>query len=87
MGRDDWVDWGATMEQDARLSSGVVVWGSEARQWCKRKVKQRCESAKGQRRNELSDKETRGYEAQPLEHTTAPGGEEPTSRCQTFPSM
>ncbi|XLT31047.1 hypothetical protein HN873_062339 [Arachis hypogaea] len=25
--------------------------------------------------------------AQPLEHTTAPGGEEPTSRCQTFPSI
>ncbi len=28
-----------------------------------------------------------GRTAQPLEHTTAPGGEEPTSRCQTFPSM
>ncbi|GJZ55490.1 retrovirus-related pol polyprotein from transposon TNT 1-94 [Tanacetum coccineum] len=25
--------------------------------------------------------------AQPLEHTTSPGGEEPTSRCQTCPSM
>lgn len=25
--------------------------------------------------------------AQPLEHTTAAGGEEPTSRCQTFPSI
>nr|GEW04295.1 DNA-directed RNA polymerases IV and V subunit 2-like [Tanacetum cinerariifolium] len=25
--------------------------------------------------------------AQPLEYTTAPGGEEPTSRCQTFSSM
>ena len=28
-----------------------------------------------------------GRTTQPLEHTTAPGGEEPTSRCQTFPSM
>ncbi|GKV18487.1 hypothetical protein SLEP1_g28857 [Rubroshorea leprosula] len=28
-----------------------------------------------------------GRTAQPLEHPTAPGGEEPTSRCQTFPSM
>ncbi|KAK7391136.1 hypothetical protein VNO78_19534 [Psophocarpus tetragonolobus] len=28
-----------------------------------------------------------GRTAQPLEHTTAPGGEEPTSRCQTFQSM
>ena len=28
-----------------------------------------------------------GRTAQPLERTTAPGGEEPTSRCQTFPSM
>ncbi|KAK9907874.1 hypothetical protein M0R45_002762 [Rubus argutus] len=28
-----------------------------------------------------------GRTAQPLEHTTAPGGEEPTSRCQTFPSI
>ncbi|XLS51552.1 hypothetical protein HN51_012229 [Arachis hypogaea] len=25
--------------------------------------------------------------AQPLEHTITPGGEEPTSRCQTFPSI
>lgn len=28
-----------------------------------------------------------GKTTQPLERTTAPGGEEPTSRCQTFPSM
>ena len=28
-----------------------------------------------------------GRTAQPLGRTTAPGGEEPTSRCQTFPSM
>ena len=28
-----------------------------------------------------------GRTAQPLARTTAPGGEEPTSRCQTFPSM
>ena len=28
-----------------------------------------------------------GRTTQPSEHTTAPGGEEPTSRCQTFPSM
>ncbi len=28
-----------------------------------------------------------GRTSQPLERTTAPGGEEPTSRCQTFPSM
>ena len=28
-----------------------------------------------------------GRTAQPLEPATAPGGEEPTSRCQTFPSM
>ncbi len=28
-----------------------------------------------------------GRTTQPLERTTAPGGEEPTSRCQTFPSM
>jgi len=28
-----------------------------------------------------------GRTAQPLEPPTAPGGEEPTSRCQTFPSM
>jgi len=28
-----------------------------------------------------------GQTTQPLERTTAPGGKEPTSRCQTFPSM
>ncbi len=28
-----------------------------------------------------------GWTTQPLERTTALGGEEPTSRCQTFPSM
>ena len=28
-----------------------------------------------------------GRTAQPLERTTAPGCDEPTSRCQTFPSM
>jgi hypothetical protein len=28
-----------------------------------------------------------GRTAQPLAHTTAPGCDEPTSRCQTFPSM
>ena len=28
-----------------------------------------------------------GRTAQPLEHTTAPGCDEPTSRCQTSPSM
>lgn len=28
-----------------------------------------------------------GRTAQPLKHPTAPGSDEPTSRCQTFPSM
>ncbi|KAK9662425.1 hypothetical protein RND81_O025600 [Saponaria officinalis] len=40
------------------------------------------------RRSEPSSRTAlNGRTAQPLEHTTAPGGEEPTSRCQTFPSM
>ncbi|KAI3479089.1 hypothetical protein L1887_58921 [Cichorium endivia] len=37
------------------------------------------------RRSEPSSRTAfNGRTAQPLEHTTAPGGEEPTSRCQTF---